>query len=262
MLEGITVKVFSGNRKLNPGKDGYLGENLTNLQLKCRIKKKASPNPVCFLVDERKNIIVARNRDTDPNFNLYIKPVPVKRFVGSILTTKPLTNNLRLAIPDWGGKFQLWEIAIVSQDGLFFLTEQMTYQAQFFKNEDGEIGCPYFERPPKEWPQLVEKLKPFMQNKKLLPISKYITPPPINTEGLEKGQAIIEWWNLRLQMGIAKLTRDVSLKVYWRNLTPTNGSLRKLTAGQRVSCNRLPPVADIRPKKSGFSPEIFEVTPL
>lgn len=256
--KGITIEVLAGKNKLISEKDGYLGENLADLQLKCWTEKKLSSNPLCFSVDGQNHIALMHDRSSDPAFNLYLKKIPVDSVAG-ILTTKPSTNNIRLAVPGRQGKFEIWEIAIVSQDGLFFLTKQMPYRAQFFK--DGEkVSCPFFENPPHEWPQLVEVLKPLVQDKKLLPISMFSPPPAPITTDLQEKQAVVEWWSLRLQRGAVVLQGGTRARVHWKSLPINmNGGLRKLTAGQLVSFQKLPPVTN---KESGFNLEIREVTPL
>jgi len=261
-VKNITVEVLSRGKVLSVEKDGFLGENLTDLQLRCFVPKQKILTPICFSVNGVKDVFPMKDHSRNPGTSLFMKKIPVDRVYGGILTTKYSTNNLRLAVLGRQGKLTIWEIAIVSQDGLFFLTQQMVYQeVQFFKNGRG-LSCPYFEEERRKWPQLVKMLKPIMEDKKLLPISAYNPPSPLQIEGLEKNQGIVDWWGLALQMGVIIIDKEgTAARVHWKNLPPNiNGGLRKLEAGQLVSYQVLAPLTGA--KSIQFQFEVRYVTPL
>lgn len=259
--KGITVRVLSEGEELKAGEDGCLGEELTDLRLECFIQGRKSLMPICFSVDGQKNITLMKNHSLDPVVSLFAQKVPVTLTDSGVLTTKYSTNNLRVATFGQGqtGRFEIWEIAIVSQDGLFFLTKQRSYESQFFRGKDGQILCPDFEK----WPQLVEKLEPIMRDKKLLPISQY-SPSPIPAEDLPQKQGRVIWWNLALQMGAIVLDKKgIAARVHWKHLLPNiDGSLRALKAGQLVSFQKLLPITNNGTRKTEFALEAQGVTPL
>lgn len=257
---GITVEASLKGNTLKPKKDGYLGEITGGkLQLRCSIQKQ-NPMPICFLVNGSKNVLPIKDRSSNQIVSFFIRKVPVEQIDNGVFTTKYPNNNLRLAVFGTTGKFEIWEVAIVSQDGFFFLTEQMPYSSQFFRGENNQILCPDFDE---KWPQLIEMLKPVMEKQELLPISEYITSPTLKTEGLRQRQGKVIWWSLVLQMGLIVLdTKGTVARVHWKNLKPCmNRGLRKLTAGQVVSFQRLLPIPT-GARKSNLLLEAREVIPI
>lgn len=259
---GITVEVRYNGKTLEPAEDGYLGEMTEGkFRLKCFAQRRDGLMPICFLVDGQKNVAMAGDHSRDPNVRLFAKKVPVEKLDSGVFTTKSSTNNSRLVIFGAAGRFEVWEIAIVSQDGFFFLTEQMTYVSQFFRGEDDRVLCPEFEE---KWPQLIEMLRPVMEKQELSPISTYVPSPAPKAEGLQKQQGKVLWWSSALQMGLLVLDEKGTVaRVHWKNLPPSmNGSLRKLEAGQLVSFQKLLPISKSGTRDSTILLEAREVIPI
>jgi len=248
-VKGIVLEVWFKEKKLEPGEDGYLGEfSKGNFQLKYILPEKDS-KIVVFTVDGKKNILPMKAT---------IKTVPISQDGNGVFTTQYTNNNIRLAVFGQKGRFEIWEIAIVSQGGVFFLTEQRTYESQWFRGQNGEYVCPDFEK----WPQLIELLKPIMEKEELPPVAEY-SPPLPKTNGLLKGQGQVVWYNLVMQMGCIRLDdKGTVARVHWKSLPPNmNGGPRKLEAGQLVSYRKLLPVPQTT-RATSFSMEVREVTPL
>ena len=225
---GIELEVWFEREKILPDGNGYLGEfGKGNFYLEYTLPEK-EPRPICFIVDGKKNIIP---------FNKNVKVIPVTMVDGGTFTTKYDSNNVRFAVIEQTGKCKVWEIAIVSQDSVFFLTEQMVYERHWFREENGEAVCPDFEN----WPQIVEFLRPIMEQEELPSISEYQPPPETKTNGLLKSQGKVVWWNLALQLGLISLDgKGTVARVHWKSLPPDmHGGLRKLEPGQVVSFQEL-----------------------
>jgi cold shock CspA family protein len=264
---GIRFEVIFNGEELRPEEDGYLGREkigLGQFEFRCLIQKREELMPFCFNVDGKKNINLMKDRSEDNSIVIFSKKIPIIRNNFNILITRYPENNLRILIPEKDGKFEIWEAAIVSQDGLFFLTTQMTYEAKCFKGEGGEVICPRFERETK-WPQLMEIVKPIFEGVELSPISEYIAPSPLKAEGLAKNQGRVVWWSLSQGLGAILLDKEgILARVHWRGIQPNpkGGRLRALKSGQRVSYQKAVFLTPTGAKPTSFPLEVKGVTPL
>jgi len=252
---GINLKVWFEGKEVNPEEDGYLGEysqySQGSFQLSCQLScQTESRQTVCFTVDGKKNITPMKNHEAPGS--LFRKKVPIERAANGVFTTKYPNNNFRILVLETGGNFEIWEVAVVSQDGMFFLTEQLTYQSRLFQGDNG-ILCPELEK----WPQFLEFITPLVENQSLL--SKHQTPPPAAAaKNLPRGQGIVLWWNLAMQMGAIGLDEKGTVaRVHWKGIKSKLGNLRKLEAGQLVKFEKLLPVTSSR--NTSFKLEAREV---
>ena len=219
--------------------------------------------PVYFNVDGKKNIALMKKRWEDDGFSIFSKKISVIKTDFNTLITRYPENNFRILIPEIKGRFETWEIAIVSQDGLFFLTTQMTYEAKCFREEDGKVICPKFEWETK-WPQLMKIVKPIFEGAELPPISEYVAPSPPKAEGLPKNHGKVAWWNLAQGLGVIVLNEKGTLaRVYWKGIQPDpQGRLRALLPNQIVSYRKLDIPFQAQGRSTGFLLEAKEVMPL
>lgn len=260
---GIKLEVILGKERLIPEEDGYLlsQERIGSEQfgLRCSIPKREKLMPLCFNVDGDKNITLMKLRSEDERFSVFSKKISVTKTDFNILTTHYPENNLRILFPEEKGRFEIWEVAIVSQDGLFFLTTQMAYEAKYFKEEDGKVICPRFEWETK-WPQLIKIIKSIFEREELPPISEYVTPSLSKAEGLQKNQGVVVWWNLAQGIGAIVLDeKGTTAKVHWKGIQPNpKGRLRYLLPGQIISYRKL----DQARGRTGFLLESKKVSPL
>lgn len=211
---------------------------------------------MCFNVDRKKNIVLMKDLSENASFSLFSKKITVTKSDLNVCITRYPENNFRVLIPENGGRFEIWEIAIVSQDGLFFLTSQMTYEAKCYRGENGEIICPRFEWETK-WPQLMEIVKPIFEGMDLLPISDYLPPSPPKAEGLPKNHGKVVWWNYAQGLGMIVLDQKRTLaRVHWKGIHPhkTKRRLKALYPGEIVSYQKL----DI-PSRVVGKPTLFQL---
>ena len=266
--KGIKLEVIFGGKELIPEDDGYLDKEnerigLGQFELRCLIQKREGLMPFCFTVDGKKNVLPMKDRSKDNSLSVFTKKISVLETDFRVYTTRYPENNLRILIPETSGEFELWEIAIVSQDGLFFLTTQMAYEAKCFRGKSGEVICPRFEWETK-WPQLMEIVKPIFGEMELSPISEYIAPSPPKAEGLPKNQGRVVWWNLSQGLGMIVLDEKGTMaRVYWIGILPNlKGRFRALHPGQIVSYQKLDIPSQALGKSTGFLLEAKEVRPV
>lgn len=257
------LEVILDKERLIQEEDGYLlsQERIESEQfeLRCSISKREKLIPLCFSVDGKKNITLMKLRSEDEHFSVFSKKISITKTNSNILITRYPENNLRILFPEEKGRFEIWEVAIVSQDGLFFLTSQMTYEAECFRGKDGKVICPRFEWET-EWPQLMEIVKPIFEGVELQPISEYLPPSPPKAEGFPKNHGKVVWWNLAQGWGEIVLDeRGTTAKVHWKGIQPNpKGRLRYLLPGQIISFRKL----DQARGRTGFLLEAKEVNPL
>jgi len=99
-----------------------------------------------FNVDGQKNVTLMKNRSTVGSRRYYRLCITIINEGISPYTKHP-SNNLRLLEFDnkTSGLFRIWEAAVVSQHGEFYLSMQITYQAQLYMDKNDAIICPFFQ---------------------------------------------------------------------------------------------------------------------
>lgn len=255
--KGIKLKVSFDGKTLIPEEDGYLGEGirLGQFNLQCSIRKREKFMPFCFSVDGKKNVTLMKERWEDDGFRIFYKKISVVKTDFNILTTRYSENNFRVLISESGGNFEIWEIAIVSQNGFFFLTTQRLYdEAKWYKRESKEIVCPRFEWETK-WPQLLSVVRPIFEGEELSPISGYIAPSPIKAENLPPKHGVVVWWNIAQGLGAIILNKKgTQARVHWKGiiLPDIKGRLRVLLPGQIITYNRLISPSQSNNRTTGF----------
>jgi len=260
---GIKLEVILGKERLILEEDGYLlsQERIGSEQfgLRCSIPKREKLMPLCFNVDGNKNITLMKLRSEDERFSVFSKKISITKTDFNILTTRYPENNLRILFPEEKGRFEIWEVAIVSQDGLFFLTEQKTYEAQCFREDNGKMICPRFETKT-QWPQLMTVVKPILEKEELPPTPKNTPPSPTKAMGFSKNHGKVVWWNLAQGWGEIVLdAKGTTAKVHWKGILPNpKRRLKSLLPGQIISYRKL----DQARGRTGFLLEAKKVSPL
>lgn len=257
---GIKLKVRFEEERLFPERNGYLGEELQfralqrtpdgigHFYLDCHVPAEQKGIYV-FNVDGKKNVVLMRNHSLEPSIALFSIGIKATGENYGILTTEYPQNNLRLLVLKQNGWLEVWEIAIVSQDGLFFLTEQLIYEAQCFLDEFGEVICPRLDK----WPQLVKVLQLLVKKEELSPVSEY-SPPAVPKFGGPFQQGKVLWWNYAQGLGAIVIDKKgTQARVYWRNLALSEtGRLRALFPNQIVSYERLVLPHQTKGRTTGF----------
>jgi hypothetical protein len=235
-INGVTALIKFNGRVLSVDADGYLGMLAPGLAL---LETHILPDldVYGFEVNGKKNVML--KKDWAPSMmppnkgKVYQTKVQVVRDMKGFCCTKYPDNHMRLLELIKGGKFRVWEIALVSQHGHFFLTTQRVYEASCYRNGQ-QIVCPYFEGEPHKWPQLVQLLRQLLIERmvELKPISEHLPDPKPSADGLFLGTGRVLWWNFAQGLG-AIITPEGVARVHWSNVVP-RGRLAFLTRGEIV----------------------------
>ena len=211
-------------------------------------------------VDGKKDIVLRRDKSDDPDVQIYPTSIAIKESqVSGVAHTEYPDNHVRVLRHTDGGNVEMWEIALVSQDGLFWITVQKTYDIACGRDASGQFFCPTFAE---KWPQLVELLAKLLTDIDL-PVG--VAPQPgirPLISGLKSNEGIVLWYNLAQQMG-AIATNQGQARVHWSQIIAIEGELRRLTAGAKVRFRDL-----LRPKqlkfgrKTSFRWEAVDVRPV
>lgn len=140
-----------------------------------------------------------------------------------------------LRLDESGGGFEVWEIAVVAQNGYAFLTDQKVYEDRFYKDTEGNLVCPALANAP----QVESFVRRFVPKEDISSIEEYM-PPPRHTHSLREGEGEVLWWRMSRGIGAIATTEGVA-RVFWgriRGLRPRHGPV-SLSAGERVTYTQL-----------------------
>ena len=212
------VQVLYNDIHVPVASDGYVGNFGPGVAtLSVQILEQEKDRFHGITVDSKKNVVL--KKDLAPvqgkEGKLYSAKCQIKLSMQGIPSTEYPENNLRLIELKGGGKFSIWEIALISQGGKFFLTVQETYRAECFLDEEGKIVCPHLDR----WPQLLGVLEGLINREKLKPVSCYQPPPELDATNLGPNEGRVLWWNDAQGLG-AIITPQGSARVHWSSISP------------------------------------------
>ena len=123
----------------------------------------------------------------------------------------PERNNNMINVVEFGvdaahgGRFRIWEIAVISQEGEFFLTSQVVYEAELLLQGE-RIVCPFFtDEKWHHWPELVRFLTEVGTKRGLIgqlcPVTEYRREQKPSGRGLKPGTARVLWFAESIRMG-------------------------------------------------------------
>lgn len=257
-IPGVTVRVIHrgyDGTEIPVADDGYLGR-LTTHALELHIRVEQGYRIDAFLVDGNKNVVAKKNLIEQPGSNkLYELTIPVhqKGTQSGFYVTYP-TNNLRLAEQKETGTVQLWEIAVISQNGDFFLTIQPTYRVECYRHGN-IIVYPYFEK----WLQMNDYLVSLLPSTvQPGPLDDYKVEPPLSTNGYTDNEAIVQWFNDAQGLGALVTNKGVA-RVHWGQV-PKRGRRAYLRPGEKVRFQELKPPTQTTARSTRFKWEATGVT--
>jgi cold shock CspA family protein len=211
-------------------------------------------------VDGQKNVVHARDDSEVEGMFLCRTAIRVKESqVSHVTHTQYPDNHVRLLRRIGPGVVELWEIALVSQDGVFWVTAQKTYSIDVARDEAGNFVCSQFEG---KWPQLVSFLSELLAGEELPTLATVTTDVTTDVSVLGANEGVVLWWNAAQQMG-AIATAKGNARVHWSQIVAANGSRRYLTPDQRVIFDHLRrPKTDPGSRPTGFKKEAVGVKPI
>ncbi len=184
--------------------------------------------------------------------------VSVKDSKNFIPTTKYPQNHMTLVELDAEkpGLVRIWELALVSQNGLFYVTTQCTYEVQCYSNQ-GRFSCPFFEivKPAPMFVGLFFKLFTLELMEKLPPLSEYVPPADPPKAWPDYGRVL--WWNCAMQYGAIQTTEGVA-RIHWSNVKDADGLVR-FNTGDMVTYEELGPPFQTYERETNLKLEAFGV---
>lgn len=231
-----------GRTYLDPGDNNFLGNNF---QPGDQLRIELIPRGNFFVVkeDRDKNLGVIKGRNTEEGENIYVKGVHIHSTRTGQPSTKWPGNHAKIIYLDRNDKngyeFRLWEVGIVTQCrenvSSFFLTEQLVYQSQMFRDEHGRITMPGFTNF-KDWPQIQDHVD-LMIEPSSLPVISGVNIKPERSIKLRNGTGQVIWYSLAYQVG-AIMTAEGPVRCHWSEIN-SDDRFRFLKEGQKVKFNKL-----------------------
>jgi hypothetical protein len=230
-IPNVDIILSYNEKDLIIGDEGYVGM----LQSGTAVLQVVAPeNFAAFHVDGQKNIHLKKYYEEKDERRRFEMKVRIEKDQHGVPCTKyKNNNNMRLLEFGEDHQFTFWEIALISQNGNFFLTVQPVYEEACFT--DGKrVVCPYFEDPDHEWPQLVEILRTVFQEvaKTLPPVEEYVPDEPIDPATLADNTGDVLWWSFSQNYGIIMTPKGVA-NAHWTE-APVHQKLRYLEKGEKV----------------------------
>lgn len=255
-IDGVSVEVSLDGRTLVVEDDGYVGKLTPDRVL---IKAYVIPDNIyAFTVDGRKNVLLKKDRRslTSEKSKYYRARVQIKNSEEGVYYAEYPSNHFRLLELEPNGTVKIWEIALISQDGEFFLTVQKTYEVRCYRNGQ-RIVCPQFDK----WPQMVELLGRLLKDslQELALVREYQPESEFTSDGLASKTARVLWFNLAQGLG-ALLTPEGVARVHWSEIAK-RPRLAFLTPRELVSYKSLrTPIQKSR--STTFQKEAIGVKPI
>jgi hypothetical protein len=260
-IEGVVITFDLGDHTLPVESNGYLGKLSSGKGIiNARIQR--GKDSYGFNVDGKKNVILKKDWAPlqKPPFEgkYYRTIIEIKKDLKGVYCTKYPNNNMRLLDLGKNGELSIWSIALISQGGHFFLSAQQQYKTCCFR-EGEKVVCPFFDRPPHEWPQVVELLNQLLSDKvvELSQVTEYRPEPEPTANGLIQGVGRVIWWNYAQGMG-AIVTPEGQARVHWSHVSPRD-RLAFLIPGELVRYQSLRKPPQRLPSRSSFQNEAIGV---
>jgi cold shock CspA family protein len=256
----VSLSIRFGGEELKIGGGGHVGYLEAGQSALLEIAFPAGYEVWPVRVDGQKNIVMARDESEAEGVVLCRTAIRLKESQTSgVAHTQYPDNHVRLLRRMGPGVIELWEVALVSQDGSFWVTAQKTYSIAVARDEAGTFSCPQFAE---RWPQLVSFLAELLEGEELPILATVTANITTDTSNLGANEGIVLWWNAAQQMG-AIATAKGNARVHWSQIVAANGSRRYLTPDQRVIFDHLRrPKTDPGSRPTGFKKEAVGVKPI
>lgn len=270
-IPGVSVVLFVNGERIQPENDGYVGRLEPADTVIIEAKVRNDSNGYGIAVDGNKNVVLKKDwlpfEDPDGSGRLYEKKVTIKLSLEQTPHTEYTSNHLRMLKLYGNGRTELWEVALVSQGGNFFLTVQRTYDVRcYYHNGEEGIVCSYFQTKPHEWPQLVAILKQLFTEEvgigNLTRGKRYQLEQEPSSDGLAPNTARVIWWNVAQGFGMV-MTPEGPALLHWSQVTPRNrivllesNELVKYTGIQPPVHKKPPKDSTAKERKTSFEREI------
>jgi len=230
-IPGVMTTLKISGRSVEVPENGWVGE------LRCRRKVvleiNVRPDTPIFginiwerkgkkIVSLRKNLAEVISPGWEGKF--YERWIPVK-FDNEETHTEYLTNHQDLIglVKESPGLFFVWEIALVSQKGSFFLTTQKVFGGRCYRDGDKMVAHPYFSNDEHDWSQLLDFVGNLFKDQiqEFLPIEAHKPGPPLSGDDLKSRKGRVIWWNFAEGKGMIQIKQGLA-RVDWPEVKPRN----------------------------------------
>ncbi|MBI1957084.1 MAG: cold shock domain-containing protein [Candidatus Niyogibacteria bacterium] len=267
---GFSVAAFAGDDsrdglERDPA-DGYLG-HLQEQRAIIEVRVE-SLDIIGMDVDHQNNVRAKKNWSEGIGIKIYRQKVPFGTSKNGWLYAPHPGNKLQLLEVDERGRLVRWEVALVSQNGEFFLTTQKARDMACGWDGDAFL-CGALE---KSWPQLYDFVVDFLSGRydlfaRLPDIQEYLDAVGKESELPDASRFIfishtgyVLWYNLANGLG-AILTADGEARVHWTQIAPRE-RFAYLEKGEMVSFQGLRKPDTGGSRSTSFKHEAVGVTAL
>lgn len=256
----IFLSLQVAGKELGMLADGYVGQLKSEEKAVLRLDVNEKGKVFVFTVDGKKNVALKRDESADfglETMDIYRMTIPIKMSLQGIPHTEYPGNNLRVLNIGDRGLVQIVEIALISQGGEFFVTQQETYYTRAYQ-KDGEIVVPKFDR----WPQMAGLIKDLLGDfvGTLKDASEYIPDDEDSGEQLVPGIGRVLWYNHAQGFG-ALATSQGGARVHWSQIKKQGPQfLSSLHPRQFVRYEALHIPVQTKPRPTSFKLEAIGVT--
>ncbi len=255
-IPGVSLEVYKERRQLKPENDGHLGQLWSGSAVVLAvIDPNVSPTTGIFrdgcdhyiqqkdwlnnptTESQRKcHDLYLTGRTFADGSQVYGIKMPLRVDEGHSINTVHYPENM-LMLAQYGrngsgeltGEAVIWKIALVSQDGEFFVTVQEAYDVQAYQNDKGKLCFPRFGGH-KQLERLLVANAP--EDLPCCPLSSFVPDQKPNLNGLQDGEGVVERWYDARNMGCIMTARGAA-RVHWRE-APPQPRRRFLVEGERV----------------------------
>ena len=268
-IPGVTLAVYKQNRQITPESDGYVGRLYSGSVTILAVIDPCADKTIGLFRDGQDHYIQQKELLSIPELRHgRFPPKPAQQFMRGLLNdlslasgsqaygiTMPLRvfayegqpvntvhypeNMLVLAqyVRNAGqptDRVHVWKVALVSQNGEFFLTVQQAYDTTAHQSSKNTLCFPRFQAH-----RLLERV--LVANAPVdLPVTsegQFIRPEPLVVNGLKEDEGVVERWYPARNMGCV-ITASGSARVHWSDVPP-RPRLRFLVEGEHVRIGAL-----------------------
>lgn len=269
-ISGVAIRVISNGRFIVPEADGFLGRLDSRKNPQVSVSVVVTPESWVYglSVDKKQNVafkadLVAKE-GLPVNGRMYRFATRVVLSAEGHCRTIYPENHMRLLQIGDNGHVTMYQVAVVSQRGDFFLIVQKMYEGQYYLYKD-ELGCtnPQLDK----WPQLYALMDKFFEDKGLNDtkgLHDYEDDePPADVQSetvvpMGQGLGVALFFDPAKGFGAIQ-TAEGAARVYWENLAP-RPRLAYLNPGELVTYQEMRnPPTQTHPRPTQFVREALGV---
>jgi len=271
-IPGVTTRLLDKNNNEVPmTSQGLIGNRFAKGENAC-LKVRLEIDPGCYYLgiginDTTADVFELEYEEVDGH-KVYERNVRILESRDRVLYPDKENNIVRLIAVKTDGTCVMWNIALISQSGNFFLTFQTMFTGQAYADGDGKIRLPqaFESEHAKTWSKMGKflegRLTDFVKDN---PDSGLVFPSlgtyVSKTNGHQPVDGEVKWYSLRKQMGCIHTRKGKDARVHFGQIkTKRPDGLLYLSKGEVVKYDLSAP-RGMRPesRSTGFDYEAINV---